>query len=88
MNANDYSHFAAQLLILVSYTTFPIVLAVTVVGLAMSFLQAITQVQDQSLSLLPKLIVFSLAIFALSKWIALSVLAFTHNMFDLLSSVR
>jgi flagellar biosynthetic protein FliQ len=46
----------------------PVLLVLFVVGLAVSVLQAMTQVQDQTLSLVPRLVVGALVLTALLPW--------------------
>lgn len=46
----------------------PVLLAALITGLVISLFQAITQLQDQTLLFIPKLIVMSLVIFFVLPW--------------------
>ena len=46
----------------------PVLLAAAATGLIIGFLQAVTQLHDQSLSFVPKLVVMSLVILLLLPW--------------------
>ena len=61
----------------------PILLIGMIVGLAISILQAVTQVQEQTLSFVPKIIAMALAVGLLLPWIARSLMEFSQRMFTL-----
>ncbi len=46
----------------------PALVAALLVGIVMSLLQAITQVQDQAISFVPKLVVVGIVVVALMPW--------------------
>jgi flagellar biosynthetic protein FliQ len=65
----------------------PLLLAALAVGILMSLLQAITQIQEQSLTFIPKLVVVAL-VFVLTLPLALRLMVqFTIEMFRSLPSV-
>ncbi|MEX1231591.1 MAG: flagellar biosynthesis protein FliQ [Planctomycetaceae bacterium] len=47
----------------------PIMLTALVVGLVISFLQAITQIQDQTLTMVPKIVLMMFALLYTLPWI-------------------
>lgn len=59
----------------------PILFVGMAVGLVISILQAVTQVQEQTLSFVPKIIAMILAVGFLLPWIAQQLLAFSRDMF-------
>jgi flagellar biosynthetic protein FliQ len=61
----------------------PILGAGLLVGLTISLLQAVTQVQEQTLSFVPKIIVMILVAVVLLAWISDRMLAFAGAMFTL-----
>ncbi|MFH1438245.1 MAG: flagellar biosynthetic protein FliQ [Pseudomonadota bacterium] len=65
---------ALQLVIIVSG---PVLLASMIVGFGVSMLQGMTQIQDFTLSFVPKLIAVSLVIAITAKWIGSQILRFT-----------
>lgn len=59
----------------------PILGAGLVVGLIISLLQAVTQVQEQTLTFVPKIIVMILVAVVLLSWIVVQMIDFTMEMF-------
>lgn len=65
---------ALQLVILVSG---PVLLASLIVGFGVSMLQGMTQIQDFTLTFVPKLIVVSLVMAVTARWIGGQILRYT-----------
>ncbi len=63
-------------------------LASMLIGLVMSILQATTQIQDQTLSFVPKLAGVFLAVAILGPWILAQSVQFTVVLFETIPSVR
>lgn len=61
----------------------PILIAGVVIGLVISIVQAITSIQDQALSFVPKIIVMVLVAVLLIPWIAARLIQFAAAMFVL-----
>ena len=61
----------------------PILLIGMAVGLTVSILQAVTQVQEQTLSFVPKIIAMVLAVGLFLPWIIVKLLQFSREMFQL-----
>jgi flagellar biosynthetic protein FliQ len=73
---------AKQTLFLVLILTGPPVLTAMLVGLTISILQATTQIQEQTLTFVPKL-VGVVAILAISgPWMLAQLVAFTSSIYD------
>jgi flagellar biosynthetic protein FliQ len=69
---------AREGLLLALLCSAPPVLAALVVGLLMGVLQAATQIQEQTLNLVPKIIAVSLALVVAGPWIGAQLLRFTE----------
>ena len=65
--------------------TTPILLIGMIVGVLISIIQTATSIQEQSLSIVPKLIITVLAIMGMSRWMLGYMITFTTN---LLSSLQ
>jgi len=52
-----------------------------IVGVAISVLQATTQIQEQTLTFIPKIVAVFLAIFLFGTWMLNSIVQFTENLF-------
>ncbi|MEW9809488.1 MAG: EscS/YscS/HrcS family type III secretion system export apparatus protein [Candidatus Symbiodolus clandestinus] len=72
---------AIQLLWLVLLLSLPIVLTASVVGLLVSLFQALTQLQDQTLQFLIKLIAVSITLMATYPWMGDTLLNYTNLVF-------
>lgn len=68
------------LIIVLRLSMIPIVVA-TVLGLIVSLLQALTQIQEQTLGFAIKLIAISLTIVAASSWMGGEILLYTQDIF-------
>lgn len=62
----------------------PILAAGVLIGLVISVLQAITSIQDQALSFVPKIVVMLVASIVLIPWIVERLVAFAREMFVLI----
>jgi flagellar biosynthetic protein FliQ len=60
----------------------PIMLMAIVVGLVISILQAVTQLQDQTLSFVPKIIAMALAGLVLLPWMMHRMVEFATEIFN------
>ena len=59
----------------------PVLVTALVVGFAISLLQSITQVQEVTLSFVPKIIAVGIALLVAGNWMIAEAVAFTHEMF-------
>jgi flagellar biosynthetic protein FliQ len=60
----------------------PLLITALVVGFAISLLQSITQVQEVTLSFVPKIVAVGLALLIAGNWMISEIVQFTHMMFD------
>ncbi len=66
----------------------PILIVALTVGLLVSVLQATTQVQEQTLSFVPKLMAIMLALIIFGNYMLNTLLSFTSGIFDILSTIN
>jgi flagellar biosynthetic protein FliQ len=59
-----------------------------IIGLVISILQATTQVQEQTLSFVPKLIGISLVLAIAGPWMLNEIVRFTRMMFDAIALIQ
>lgn len=59
----------------------PVLLAGMAVGLAVSIFQAVTQIQEMTLSFVPKILAVFLVLLALAPWMMEIILRFTSQIF-------
>ena len=60
----------------------PILVAALVIGLAVSVLQAVTQIQEQTLSFVPKIVGMGIVSILVTPWAATQILEFAQRMFS------
>jgi len=60
----------------------PLLGVALVVGLAISIFQATTQIQEQTLSFVPKIIAVFLAVFIFGSWMITTLKEFTLRIYD------
>ena len=65
----------------------PLLAASLVVGMAVSVFQAVTQINEQSLSFVPKVAVIAAALAVLGPWMAQTLIAYMVGTFNLLPSL-
>ncbi|MCE5220743.1 MAG: flagellar biosynthesis protein FliQ [Clostridium sp.] len=65
----------------------PILIIVLVLGLIISILQATTQIQEQTLTFVPKLIATAVVGIFLGSWMLETIMSFTTRIFDLISKI-
>lgn len=82
MNEAEVIHYASQLLMLVLVLSMPTVLVAAVVGTLVSLVQALTQIQDQTLSFAVKLIVVSITILLTARWLGIEIYNFSLNILN------
>jgi flagellar biosynthesis protein FliQ len=70
-----------RVLILTLLITAPLLIIGMVVGVLISLLQAVTQIQEMTLTFVPKLIIMALAAIVLMPWIMNHIMAFAVEMF-------
>ena len=58
----------------------PMLLAALIVGLAVSVFQAVTQIQEQTLSFIPKILALVAVIAIAGPWMLSSVVDWTHDL--------
>lgn len=68
-------------LVLMLMLASPILLAAMVIGLVISVLQAVTQIQEQTLTFVPKILGMGIVAILLTPWLTAIVLEFSRRMF-------
>ena len=77
-----------EALVMMVLASMPPVLAGLVVGVGMGLLQAVTQVQEPTLSIVPRLCAALLALTVAFPWIGGQLLRFTAALLQAVGSVR
>lgn len=81
MNEDIVLELGRNALVLIVYLAAPPLLSALLVGLLVGVLQAATQVQEQTLSFIPKLMALVLALILIGPWLLDLLLSYTRNLF-------
>jgi len=81
MNVNQAIDVVRETLTLMLMLSMPILAAALVIGLVVSLLQAVTQVQEQTLSFVPKIVGMGVAAIVVLPWIITQIMDFATRMF-------
>ena len=65
----------------------PMLLAALVVGLLVSVFQAATQINEQTMTFIPKIVVVFATMLLFAPWLINVMLAFTHEVFSGISQI-
>jgi flagellar biosynthesis protein FliQ len=77
----------AEALLTATKIAGPVLLATLVIGLLLSIIQSATQVQESTLTFLPKLFVTALVLVLTGAWALRTLEGFTHDLFALVPSL-
>lgn len=81
MNQDTVVNLASQAITLALSVAGPLLLASLVIGLVISIFQAVTQIQEQTLSLIPKIVGIVLVIVLLGPWMVNKMVTYTQNLY-------
>ncbi len=87
MNQDTVANLASQAMSLALKIAGPMLLAALVIGVVVSILQAVTQIQEQSLSLIPKLAGIAVVIVLLGPWMLGQLVAYTTQLYTSIPSM-
>jgi type III secretion HrpO family protein len=82
MHDSQILYLTSRALVLVLMLSGPPIVVASVVGVAVSLLQALTQIQEQTLSFAIKLIAVVITIFATAGWLGGMIFEYSVVIFD------
>lgn len=82
MSAEFIIGLAGQAVYIVLKVSAPMLVLALVVGLVISIFQATTQIQEQTLAFVPKIIAVLLALLLFGPWILTTLVDFTRGILD------
>lgn len=65
----------------------PLLIGSILIGLTISIFQATTQIQEQTLTFVPKIVAIFVMIVVLGPWMLNILLAFTQNLFSIMAKL-
>jgi flagellar biosynthetic protein FliQ len=81
MNVDTATHLALQALVLTMKISMPFLAAGLIVGLAVSIFQAATQIQEATLTFIPKILAMGAVIALAGPWMMDQMLVYTRELF-------
>ena len=83
LSLDDATELVRQTLVLALIVSAPMLAIGLVVGIIVSLLQAVTQIQEQTLTFVPKIVAMMAAAILLMPWIGHRVIEYAAEMFSL-----
>ena len=83
MNLDTATELIRQTLVLALLASAPMLVIGVVVGVLVSLFQAITQIQEQSLAFIPKIVAMVASVIVFMPWIGQRVMDYAVTMFSL-----
>jgi flagellar biosynthetic protein FliQ len=80
-------HLARDTLFMVLILAGPVMAAALLIGLVISVLQATTQIQDQMLNMVPKIVGVFIVLLVLGAWMLNSAITFTTNIYTQIPNI-
>jgi flagellar biosynthetic protein FliQ len=65
----------------------PVLLVSLVVGLAVSIFQAVTQIQEQTLTFIPKVVAMAVVVVIAGPWMLGQIVTYTQNLYESIPSL-
>jgi len=87
MTEADTLEIAREAILVMMQVAGPMMLLSLVVGIVISLFQAMTQLQEQTLTFAPKIIIMSVALFVLLPFMLSSIQTFTERLMDRIISL-
>ncbi len=87
MDQDTVINLASQAMSLAFKVAGPLLLGAMVVGLLVSIFQAVTQIQEQSLTLIPKIAAIAVIAVVLGPWMLDQLVAYTTNLYTSIPSL-
>jgi flagellar biosynthetic protein FliQ len=87
MDQDTVINLASQAMSLAFKVAGPLLLGAMLVGLLVSIFQAVTQIQEQSLTLIPKIAAMAVIVVLLGPWMLNQLVLYTTNLYSAIPSM-
>ena len=87
MTPENVMELAHRMLVVTTMISAPLLLIALIAGLVIGMLQAATQINESTLSFIPKLLLLVLTLFATGPWILRVLTDFTHDLYASIPAV-
>ncbi|MCL6624109.1 MAG: flagellar biosynthesis protein FliQ [Fimbriimonadales bacterium] len=87
MNQADVLELGRQALQVGVAVSMPLLLSALIAGVTIALFQAVTQVQEITLTFVPKILAVALALFLFGAWMLSNLVAFTSHTFQAIQRI-
>lgn len=87
MNSVDFIEVSREGLIVMLKIGAPVMLVALMVGLSISLVQALTQIQEMTLAFVPKILVIFVSLLLFLPFMMTTLTTFSHRLFDRIVSL-
>ncbi len=87
MTSTAVLHIALQAMLVTAKLCAPMLLTSLCVGFGISMFQSATQIQEFTLSFVPKIVAVGVAILISGNWMLMTLIDFTRQLFDSIPSL-
>lgn len=87
MNTNAVLDIGLDALVMAGKLAAPVLITALVVGFGISLIQSITQIQEVTLSFVPKAVAVALALLIAGHWMIAELVGFTNGLFERIPSL-
>ncbi len=87
MSDNQVLEIGLQAMTIAAKLGAPVLLTSLLIGFAISLYQSVTQIQEATLSFVPKMIAVAIALLVTGNWVLSELVSFTHTLFDQLPAL-
>ena len=87
MGFDSFADITNQAIKVALYISAPMLLGALFMGIAVSLFQAVTQIQEQTLALIPKIIAIVGALLLFGSWMLTHLVTYTQDVFAQMASV-
>jgi flagellar biosynthetic protein FliQ len=88
MNSSEVLEIGKNGILVLMQISLPILLVALIVGLVISLIQALTQIQEATLSFVPKIIAISLALLLFIPMMGSKLMEYTEGLFDKIAHIE
>jgi flagellar biosynthetic protein FliQ len=87
MNQDQVISLVVDMMSVALKVALPMLLSALVIGLAVSIFQAVTQIQEQTLSFIPKVIGIAAVIIVAGPWMLGQIVSYTQDLYERIPSL-
>jgi flagellar biosynthetic protein FliQ len=80
MQESDALELTRRAILIAMQLSLPILLVSLIIGVVVSLFQAVTQIQEQTLTFVPKVVVIALTLIAVGPWMLHTLVGFTAGL--------